>query len=50
VQLALAFGANLGWGQEEADAIEAMLKVIGMAQFSHPAYWAPYALVEDGGR
>ena len=29
---------------------QAMLKVMGMQQFSHPAYWAPYALVGDGGR
>ncbi len=29
---------------------QGMLKVMGMAQYSHPAYWAPYALVGDGGR
>ncbi len=29
---------------------QAMLKVMGMPQFSHPAFWAPYALVGDGGR
>lgn len=29
---------------------EAMLKVMTMPQFSHPAFWAPYALVGEGGR
>ncbi len=29
---------------------EAMLKVMAQPQFSHPAFWAPYALVGDGGR
>ena len=29
---------------------QAMLKVMAMPQYSHPAYWAPYALVGDGGR
>ena len=29
---------------------QAMLKVMQMPQYSHPAYWAPYALVGDGGR
>ena len=29
---------------------QAMLKVMAMPAFSHPAYWAPYALVGDGGR
>ena len=27
----------------------AMLKVMAMPQFSHPAYWAPFALVGGGG-
>ena len=29
---------------------EAMLKVMAQQQFSHPAFWAPYALVGEGGR
>jgi CHAT domain-containing protein len=29
---------------------QAMLKVMVMPQYTHPAYWAPYALVGDGGR
>ena len=29
---------------------QAMLKVMATPIFSHPAYWAPYALVGDGGR
>lgn len=29
---------------------QAMLKVMATPSFSHPAYWAPYALVGDGGR
>lgn len=29
---------------------EAMLKVMAQPQFSHPAFWAPYALVGEGGR
>ncbi len=29
---------------------QAMLQVMAMPRFSHPAYWAPYALVGDGGR
>jgi CHAT domain-containing protein len=29
---------------------QAMLKVMKMPKFSHPAFWAPYALVGDGGR
>ena len=29
---------------------QAMLKVMAQPQFAHPAYWAPYALVGDGGR
>ena len=29
---------------------QAMLKVMAMPRYSHPAYWAPYALVGDGGR
>ena len=27
----------------------AMLKVMAMPQYRHPAFWAPYALVGDGG-
>jgi len=29
---------------------QAMLKVMAMPQYRHPAFWAPYALVGDGGR
>ncbi len=29
---------------------QAMLKVMATPTFAHPAYWAPYALVGDGGR
>jgi len=29
---------------------QAMLGVMAMPAFAHPAYWAPYALVGDGGR
>ena len=29
---------------------QAMLKVMASPAFAHPAYWAPYALVGDGGR
>ena len=29
---------------------QAMLKVMAMPQYAHPAFWAPYALVGDGGR
>lgn len=29
---------------------QAMLKVMATPAFAHPAYWAPYALVGDGGR
>lgn len=29
---------------------QAMHRVMAMPQYSHPAYWAPYALVGDGGR
>lgn len=29
---------------------QAMLKVMNMPRYSHPFFWAPYALVGDGGR
>ena len=29
---------------------QAMLQVMSIRRFAHPAYWAPYALVGDGGR
>jgi CHAT domain-containing protein len=29
---------------------QAMLKVMRMPGYEHPAYWAPYAVVGDGGR
>ena len=36
--------------QRTARVPQTMLKVMAMPQYSHPAYWAPYALVGDGGR
>jgi len=34
-----------------ADALRsAMLKVMAMEPYAHPAFWAPYALVGEGGR
>lgn len=34
-----------------ADALrQAMIKTMNSPQFAHPAYWAPYALVGEGGR
>jgi len=29
---------------------QAMLTTMAMPKFSHPTYWAPYALVGEGGR
>jgi CHAT domain-containing protein len=29
---------------------QAMLHVMQNPQFAHPTYWAPYALVGEGGR
>ncbi len=29
---------------------QAMLKVMAQSQYQHPAFWAPYALVGEGGR
>ena len=29
---------------------QAMLRVMAMPKYGHPAYWAPYAVVGDGGR
>lgn len=29
---------------------QAMLQTMKLSQFAHPAYWAPYALVGEGGR
>jgi CHAT domain-containing protein len=29
---------------------QAMLTVMAIPAYAHPAYWAPYALVGDGGR
>jgi CHAT domain-containing protein len=38
-------------GAPKAESLrQAMLKVMGLPPFRHPAYWAPYALVGDGGR
>jgi CHAT domain-containing protein/tetratricopeptide (TPR) repeat protein len=37
--------------QRKAESLrQAMLTVMAKPQFQHPAYWAPYALVGDGGR
>ena len=34
-----------------ADALrQAMLEVMKSSNYGHPAYWAPYALVGEGGR
>lgn len=41
--------ANSGAPKSES-LRQAMLKVMAMPQYSHPAYWAPYVLVGDGGR
>ena len=43
------YTANPQWAKPES-LRQAMLKVMPMPQYSHPAYWAPYALVGDGGR
>lgn len=38
-------------GAKRAESLrEAMLKVMADPKFSHPAFWAPYALVGEGGR
>jgi CHAT domain-containing protein len=38
-------------GAPKAESLrQAMLKVMAVPQYSHPAFWAPYALVGDGGR
>jgi CHAT domain-containing protein len=29
---------------------QAMLQTMKLPQFEHPAFWAPYALVGEGGR
>ena len=35
----------------KADSLRhAMLQVMAQPQYAHPAYWAPYALVGNGGR
>lgn len=37
--------------QRKAESLrQAMLTVMSKPQYKHPAYWAPYALVGDGGR
>jgi CHAT domain-containing protein len=37
--------------QRKAESLrQAMLTVMAEPQYQHPAYWAPYALVGDGGR
>jgi CHAT domain-containing protein len=37
--------------QRKAESLrQAMLTVMAMPQYQHPTYWAPYALVGDGGR
>ena len=38
-------------GIRRAEALrQAMLDTMKVSRFSHPAYWAPYALVGEGGR
>ncbi|MDO9278517.1 MAG: CHAT domain-containing protein [Polaromonas sp.] len=38
-------------GIRRAEALrQAMLETMKVSRFSHPAYWAPYALVGEGGR
>ncbi len=38
-------------GLTRAEALrQAMLKVMAQADYAHPAFWAPYALVGEGGR
>jgi CHAT domain-containing protein len=38
-------------GASRAESLrQAMLKVMGTRELAHPAYWAPYALLGDGGR
>jgi len=38
-------------GIRRAEALrQAMLETMRMPQFAHPTYWAPYALVGEGGR
>lgn len=38
-------------GIRRAEALrQAMLETMQVPRFSHPAYWAPYALVGEGGR
>jgi CHAT domain-containing protein len=37
--------------ERKADSLrQAMLEVMVNPKFAHPAFWAPYALVGDGGR
>lgn len=43
------YTANPGAAKAESLRV-AMLKVMGLPQYAHPAYWAPYALIGDGGR
>jgi len=38
-------------GAPKAESLrQAMLKVMSQPQYQHPAFWAPYSLVGDGGR
>jgi CHAT domain-containing protein len=38
-------------GIRRAEALrQAMLETMKLARYAHPAYWAPYALVGEGGR
>ena len=43
------YAANPYAGKAES-LRQAMLKVMALPQYRHPAFWAPYALVGDGGR
>ncbi len=42
--------ANHPTARKSESLRQAMLGVMAMPGFEHPAYWAPYALVGDGGR
>jgi CHAT domain-containing protein len=38
-------------GIRRAEALrQAMLDTMKVSQYAHPTYWAPYALVGEGGR
>lgn len=47
---AMAFYADNPSERKAESLRRAMLKVMAVPEYQHPAYWAPYALVGDGGR